>query len=71
MDLQIWRSNSLFLYDSLNNKFTGKENRFATDAFTGEKINIDKAFFIDLKESEDGDLFITGNFLLKFNPTVI
>ncbi len=61
-------ASSLLLYDFLNNKFTGKENHFATDAFTGEKINIDKAFFIDLKESEDGNLFISGKYLLKFNP---
>ena len=59
---------SLFLYNSLNNKFTGNNNFIATEAFTGEKININKAWFIDLKESENGDLFITGKFFLKFNP---
>jgi ligand-binding sensor domain-containing protein len=62
---------NFFLYDSLHNKFIGKGNHFATDAFTGEKINIDSAYFFNLKESEDGDLFITGKYLLKFNPELV
>ena len=61
-------ASSLFLFDSLNNQFIGNENHFATDAFTGEKINLDSAWFLDLKESEDGDFFITGKYFLKFNP---
>ncbi len=59
---------SLFLYEPVNNKFNEIKTRIATDAVAGKKRNIDPAWFCNINESENGDLFILGNYLLKFKP---
>ena len=66
--LWLYYSENLFLYESLHNKFTELKSHGATDAFNGEKVNIDKTTIFDINESENGDLFLLGNCLLKLNP---
>lgn len=68
--LWVYWGTQFYLYDPLSNKFTEIKNHIATSAFNNTKVNIENAQFYDVKESEDGNLFLLGNFFLKFNPDV-
>ncbi len=67
--LWVYWGKQFYLYEHTSNKFTEIKNRIATDAFSGKKLNIENAVFYDIKESQDGDLFLLGNFLFKYNHT--
>ncbi len=69
--LWIYYSENIFLYESAHNEFIELKSRGATDAFTGEKVNIDRATIFDMSESENGDLFLLGNCLLRLNPKTL
>ncbi|HMG66080.1 MAG TPA: two-component regulator propeller domain-containing protein, partial [Chitinophagaceae bacterium] len=66
--LWVYWEHKLYLYDASAEKFTEIKDRVATNAFTGKKVNIEIARFIDMKETVNGDLFLGGNTILKFNP---
>ncbi len=68
--LWVFWEKQFYLYEPASNKFIEIKNRMATDAVSVKKVNIEDAVFYDVKESQDGDLFLLGSYLLKYNHTL-